>query len=306
MSGKEEIAKKGYMESKYVSGQGKAHACCRPHKEVFKCKMFGTFNIKLKSGRIDEFQPSIVTKKANYYFLTIRSGKHNYYGWAIRDHTSRQGTATLEVITKKLLPSALKEGSFAVIIHEQWNEAQIKAWASTQYWFQTFPFTPTSKADSEMLWKIIDVVPWEGMTVLDIGAHYGYFSFKAAEKGAQVTGVEPNTESLRCSHEIRDHILQHDINFLKYDNGKNHDITLYLSVHHQIDPTYENLKKTIEELKKRTRKHLFVELILPPMFPNDKSMNADEVDAIVEMTPIYTYKHNIRGVRRVYMWSNDE
>lgn len=306
MTGKEEIVKKGYMEGKHVKGQNKAHKCCRPHTDVFNCEMFGTFNVKLKSGTIDEFQPSIVTEKANYYFLSLRKGRHTYFGWAIRDHTSNQGTSVLEVITKERLSDIFTKESFAVVIYEKWDEAQIQGWAKNQYWFQTFPFSSKKRADSEMLWNKINIVSWKGMKVIDIGSHYGYFSFKASELGAIVTGFEPNKESFRCACEIRGNIIQQDINFVRNDPGKVFDITMYLSVHHQIDPGYIKLENRIKQLKNRTKKHLFVELILPPMFPHNRTCTEQQVDEMVKMRTICTYKHAVRGMRRVYVWNYGE
>ncbi|MHA1690361.1 MAG: class I SAM-dependent methyltransferase [Candidatus Heimdallarchaeaceae archaeon] len=305
MNGKEEIAVKGYMEGKYVIGQGKAHKCCRPHKFVFNCQMFGTFNVKLKYGRIDEFQPSVTTEKANYYFLKIKKAKNEYFGWAIRDHKSNQAFNTLEIITKERLPDALRKERFAVTIYDRWNSNQIKEWASKQYWFQTFPFSPKKRADSELVWSTINIIPWTGMKVVDIGAHYGFFSFKAAENGAIVTGVEPNKSSLKCAIEIRNHIIQQDVKFVKNDPGKTFDIILYLSVHHQIDPCYKKLEHQVNALKDRTNKYLFVELILPPLFPKDRQVPESEIDRMVQMTPLKTYDHTVRGRRKIYVWSRD-
>lgn len=305
MKGKVEIGEKGYIEGKYVTGEGRAHKCCRPHQDVFNCKMHGTFNVKLKLGRITEFQPSIITRKANYYFLQLKKGKCVHYGWAIRDHTSHQQESILEIITKDRIPNFFTKENFAVTILEKWNENQIRKWAKDQYWFQTFPFTPKPRADSEKLWKLINTISWSGMEVVDIGSHYGYFSFKAAEKGAQVIGVEPNTRSFKCASKIRDKIIQQDVKFIKIDTQKTFDVTLYLSVHHQIDPEYRKLEQKIATLKSRTRKYLFVELILPPMFPRNRKKVVTErmVDQMVKMQTICTYEHNVRGVRRVYKWT---
>jgi len=306
MNGKEEIEKKGYMEGKYVIGQGKAHRCCRPHTAVFNCTMHGTFNVRLKSGRIDEFQPSITTDKANYYFLSLRKGRQTCYGWAIRDHKSNQALNTLEIVSKERIADCFRHDTFAVVIFERWDKIQIGKWAANQYWFQTFPFTPKPRADSELVWNTINIVPWSGMTVLDIGSHYGFHSFKASEKGAIVTGVEPNKNCFLRASEIRDNIIQQDVTFLKVDPGKTFDITMYFSVHHQIDPNYLKLEQKIKTLKNRTRKHLFVELILPPMFPKEGNLSEEEVDAAVQMRTLLTYKHAVRGTRRIYMWNYGE
>lgn len=306
MTGKEEIEKKGYCEGKYVVGQGKAHNCSRPHIKVFNCNVFGTFNIKLKSGRITEFKPTIVTEKANYWFIKLHKEKQEYFGWAIRDHTSHQAENTIELLTKQLLPTHLKEGSFAVLPLKKWDERQTRIWSEKKYWFQTFPFSPKQKADSEYVWKVINRIPWKNLSVLDIGSHYGFFSFKASEVGACVLGIEKNKNSLYAATTIRDHIIQQDVTFLRQDlyPSKKYDVILFLSVFHQIDPTYKRLEEHMNMLTSRTLKHLFIELIMPPLFPQGHEMSEKEIDKIVGGKIIDRYKHKIRGERKIYWIQN--
>ena len=301
MTSKEEIAKKGYMEGKYVTGRGKAHECCRPHKFVFSCEMFGTFNIRLKTGNLADFKPSIVTEHKSYWFVEISKGKECWYGWVVRDHNSRQAWKTLEVLTKEKLPESLKKGRFKVNVYEKWDEEQIKEWSKDQYWFETFPFTPKKRADSKFVWDTINRINWSGLSVLDIGCHYGYFSFKASEVGAKVIGFEPNRNSLEMARTIQKNIIHQDVNFRKImPKNENFDIILYLSVHHQIDSTYRNLSSKIEKLKKCTDKHLFVELIIPPVFPKRSNMTESGIDKIVGGEVLVKYKHNVRGIRKIY------
>ena len=103
---------------------------------------------------------------------------------------------------------------------------------------------------------------------------------------------------------IRDHIIQQDVIFSHISDktiyNKPFDIVFYLSVHHQIDPNYSQLKATIEKYKKMARECLFVELIMPPMFPKDKSMSQEEIDKAVGGEILTTYKHAVRGLRRIY------
>lgn len=298
---KEEIAKKGHMEGFYTTGQGKAHKCCNPHKKVFNCGMYGTFNIWLETGRIDHFAPSIVTDSKSYWFVKITKEEQSYYGWAVRDHSSHQAMKTLEVLTKQLLPDCLKKGRLAINILEKWGNEEIKKWAKQQYWFQTFPFTPMKRADSEFLWNTIDKINWSGCSVLDIGCHYGFFSFKASEGGARVIGVEPNTRSITIANIIRDNIIHQDVKFFReIPTTGNFDVVLYLSVHHQIDPEYKNLSERINELKTRANQHLFVELIMPPIFPKKEGLSEEQIDKIVGGEVIARYLHRVRGVRKVY------
>ncbi len=305
-----ELDKKGYMEGRYKTGQGHAHECCNSHTKIFNCKMFGTFNVWLVYGNLFDFKPSIVTKIRSYWFLSIRRRKKIYYGWAIRDHNSNQASKCLEILTKELLPDNLKQESFAVNIYEKWSDELIKAWAKDMYWFQTFSFSPKMRADSKFIWDTINRIDWSAQTVLDIGAHYGFFSFEASKVGAQVIGIEPNNNSFKFAKLIRDNIIHQDVTFeswkFKVDTiPEKSDIILYLSVHHQIDPNYIHLKKTIQILKRQARKHLFVELILPPMFPKKGGITEEDIDKIVGGQILTRYKHNVRGDRKIYWIKND-
>lgn len=304
---KKELEEKGYMQGKYVIGADHAHKCCDPHTEVFNCKMYGTFNVYLKHGRIDHFVPSIVTEKKSYWFVKITRTSECWYGWAIRDHKSKQKFKTLEILTKERLPQVLTKGNFAVNIYEPWNREEIRIWAKDKYWFQSFPFSPKKRADSSFIWDTINVIDWSGLSVLDIGCHYGYHSFKAAGEGAKVIGFEPNRKCLEMARTIQKHIWQEDVSFVQTMPlvPENFDVILYLSVHHQPDPEYAGLRKKINELKKMTIKHLFVELIMPPMFPSGRTLSEDEIDKIVGGKILARYKHNVRGYRKIY-WLEKE
>jgi SAM-dependent methyltransferase len=288
----------------FVRGQNKAHLCCNPHTTVFGCKMYGTFNIVFDGSLLD-YAPSIVTQEKSYWFVKISQNSVERFGWAIRDHTSHQSLSKLEILTKNLLSDDFKTGPLEVIIFQKWNEKEIKDWAKEQYWFQTFPFSPKKRADSELLWNTINNISWSGKKVLDIGSHYGYLSFKASELGAQVIGFEPNKSSQNNAEIIRDNIIHQDVTFVKDDPGGEFDIILFLSIMQQIDKNYKNLKQKINELKNRTKEHLFVELILPPVFPVDNSLTEEDIDKIVDAEILLKYKHKVRGDRKVYKWSNN-
>jgi hypothetical protein len=288
------------MIGKYTKGSNKAHKCCAPHREVFGCRMYGTFNIFAYDGKITEFQPTITTKKSRYWFVKISRDNDIYFGWAVRDFKSRQRANILEIVTKELLPDKLKEGDFEVEVFEKWDDRTITGWAINQYWFQGFSFSPKKKADSKFLWDTINVIDWSDCTVLDIGCHYGYFSFEASREGARAIGFDTNKSSLKTAEVIRDNIIHQDVSFSSKDPKGNFDVILYLSVHHQPDPNYKKLAEKIAELKSRAKKYLFVELILPPMFPKDNIISEEMIDKIVGGKILATYKHKVRGMRKVY------
>jgi len=302
---KEMLNEFGYLQGTYVSGQGEAHNCCSQHNSIFNCKMFGTFNIKLYAEytSILHFTPSIHTEKNNYWFVVLSLNNNEYCGWAVRGHDSHQGGRTLEILTKKLLPDDLKTGILQVQIFERWDDSKIKKWAKDKYWFQTFPFTPVPRSNSQLVWDAINVVDWKDKKVLDIGCQCGYFSFQASKSGAYVCGTDSSLSAIQMAKTIRNNIIQQDVKFEKFSGipfSSIYDISLYLSVHHQIDPNYLNLQNTITQLKRITKEHIFVELILPPTFPKEGNLSEDDIDKIVSGTVLARYKNKVRGFRKVY------
>jgi hypothetical protein len=293
----------------YVTGCGKAHLYGDQHIPAFKRPMVGTFNM-----RIPNWSPGAFAGAWPKQFYTEEAGWNNYwlvklnsehYAWAYRWDKSRMPMDAWELLSKSPLPGTLKQGEIRVEVCEPWYfdrdtepwwSERIKAWAKDRYQFQGFDWLPVKRADSLKVWQAIEPhATWAGATVLDIGSHYGYHSFKASDAGAEVVAVEPDDETRACGVTINDHIEMQDVRFLKEDDGRTSDIILYLSVHHQRDPEYKYLAETIAALKKRARKHLFVECILPPMFGQDV-----DVDAAVGGEVLLTYAHNVRGVRRIY------
>ena len=293
------------MKGKYVKGIGKANTRCKVHQAVFNTQVFGTFNVRVSNLILPKVYPAITLPTKKYWFVRLIKDKIVKYGWAIRDDNSKQRVNTLEILTKELIPDNFKEGVIDVDILKRWNKTQIQEWAKDKYWFQTFPFSPVKKADSTLVWDVIkDHANWSGKKILDYGCHYGYFSFEAAKQGAIVRGVDANRKAIKAARVIRDHIIQQDVIFSHISDktvyNKPFDIVFYLSVHHQIDPNYSQLKATIEKYKKMARECLFVELIMPSMFPKNKSMTQAEIDKAVGGEILTTYKHKIRGLRRIY------
>ena len=292
------------MLGKYVSGIGKAHKRCVVHQEVFNTKMFGTFNVYVSGLDITRNTPSIVLPTKKYWFVSLAIGKTVKYGWAIRDNHSKQRVNTLEILTKELLPEAFKTNPLDVTVFNKWDIKTAKKWAKDKYWFQTFPFSP-KRADSDLLWNTIKLhADWSGKTVLDYGCHYGFLSFEAAKEGAIVQGVDKNSGSLTMAGIIRDSIIQQDVQFSNISDSSiwDHpfDIICYMSVHHQIDPEYVTLKTSIEYFKRIAQKFLFIELIMPPMFPKNNTLTKEQIDKIVGGEILVTYKHAVRGERTIY------
>jgi len=296
----------------YRKGMGKASKCCAVHSQVFNTKMYGTFNIEIPGFKIMNhaaslFYPNGDNWQKRYWFVKMSHKQvGTCFGWAIRDKTSKQRINTLEVLTKRMLPDSMKEGEIIVELPRKWSHYDIEDWVRDKYWFQGFDFAPVKRADSKSLWCTIDAIDWAGLDVLDYGCHYGYMSFEASKKGACVLGIDNNKDSLSMAETIRDHIVHQDVTFMnrKLLGKKSFDVVLYLSVHHQIDPNYKRLSQAIKEFKDVARKYIFLELIVPPMFPKDRGMTEQDIDFMIASLggfALRKYKHNVRGQRKVYM-----
>jgi len=290
----------------YITGVGRASkpSNLRPHVKVFGCPMYGTFNVSIHGLVVPSWPITIDNNGKQYRFVVLRrcKGGPEYCGWAIRDASSKQRLSTLEVLTKTLLPEEMKDSEIIVRLPQLWTSQEIQQWAKNQYWFQTFEFTPSQKADSKLVWKTINRIDWSQLKVIDFGCHYGYMSLHASECGASVTGVDKNARSLRAARVIRNHIIQQDVTYatVSFMSLPQCDVILYLSIHHQIDPTYKTLSRTIVRLKEKARKHIFLELILPPTFPQRNTMTEVQIDKVVGGEILLRYKHRVRGYRKVY------
>jgi len=300
---------------RYTTGRGHAHEVGKTDGLIdsffrnFGCKMFGTFNVRLidksKASYFKKIRPSKIDGTDWFWFTRISKGGRDYFGWVKRSHDHTSGVGLLEIITKEPIPEDFREGELEIELAEYWNENQIREWAKDIYWWQTFDFSPTKRAQSKFLWDTMNIVDWSGCSVLDIGCHYGYHSFQASKHGARVVGFDKGLAGVKTAKIIRDRVMHEDVNFVVEDPGGEFDIILYLSVHHQIDPNYCNLRNKIDEYKLRAKKYLFVELIVPPHFPSDKSMTEEEIDTIVGGRILARYAHKVRGTRKVYWIEKD-
>ena len=293
------------MLGRYTTGDGAAHQYVEAHDRVFGCRMVGTFNVDMPTDfDIREYQPVINVRNRQWYWLVRLTEPDGLirHGWATRWKGSDQSPYRMEILTKAPLPDSFK-GGLRVKVCRKWSTGKAREWADGQYWFQSWPWTPQQKAPCNMLWKALDCVEWGGRSVLDIGCNAGYYAFQAAKMGARCFGFDPSAETIEQARVINEHIECQDVQFDTADPGHDADIILYLSVHHQRDSDYSRLAETLDGLRKRTHKHLFVELIIPPSYGeypvNGKHTEAD-LDAIVSGTPILRYPSPIRGTRKLW------
>jgi len=278
-------------------------------KSIFGCRMFGTFNISCGSDiqrLILASEPSYRAESGNaswrFYLCDLASGSTTVPAWMIHwmGPNKRSLAPSMEIISKELIPDMFKKNRITVSVYVPWTKDKVKTWAAAMpksAFFQTFDWTPSSRADSKMVWDTIrDRAEWAGRHVLDIGPHTGYFSFAASRLGAIVSSFEPNAKVRKRMETIGRHIENQDIKYLDMDNNSAYDTIMYLSVHHQPDPGYKTLKEKVENLKDRC-KDLFRELIVPSL---DRNVSREDVDRLVQSMPIKTYKHKVRCDRSIY------
>lgn len=281
----------------YVSGMGLAHQHEEVYRHFFGCPMKATFNVKA-SIAITHFKPTMQPDhpdggKSSVWLVKV----NGHYAWAYRSPNTRQAGTTWELVSKDLLPDELKEGELELEVLDRWSDAEVQAWIAKSYvnkWHQTFDWSPSGYADSPKLWDAIEPhACWSESSVLDVGCGWGVHSIKASKLGARVTAVDP---MIGNAIDVNDHIEMSDVSFRQgKDPGGDYDIILYLSVHHQPDPTYAKLEETLAGFRERASV-VFVELIMPPMFGTPALVEAATKDA----DELLRYKHNIRGTRALY------
>ena len=101
--------------------------------------------------------------------------------------------------------------------------------------------------------KISQVIDFKNKEVIDLGCYFGYFCFKAKEKGAKVvTGVDCFQNALSIAEEINS-IFSHGVNFIKRDleeyNVPPTDIVFVMSVLQHLDCPFYLLKKVFKKSK---------------------------------------------------------
>lgn len=285
------------MEGKgtYAAGRGKASKRLAQYRDVFNCPMIGTFNIKTDLS-LESAPPAFSTLGGAHRYWLVWIGDR--YGWAIRWTGSRMKPTTWEVLSKTPLPDEYKSGELEIAICDRWAKDRVAAWASKIKWYQSFPWGP-QRADSELVWRVIEreAGPLAGKTVLDIGCNFGFHAFAASKAGASVIGFDKNKNVLPVARTINEHIEMQDVRFIHQDPGGPFDFIFYLSVQHQWDPKYAALREMVAGLASRARGKLFLELIVPPL---SKALLEEEVDFIVGGKILTSYKHAVRGIRKIY------
>lgn len=293
------------MKGHYVTGINNAHRNNNNRKSFFNCPMYGTFNVKVdEKENLKYIEPSLSQMNTEYYLVKIKKDNQFYYAYLLNWKKSNQAENVIELVSKRLLPDTLKEGELEIEILEKWSNQKRDKWAKDMYSWQTFDWTPKKRANSKELAQIINKeIDWSGKYVLDIGSNYGYHSFYASKRGAFVTGIEINNSAKEKAEIINDHIEMQDVKFYKKDTGLDYDVIMILSVIHQFNPSYDKLKEILDDYKKRC-KILVVELIMPKLF--GKNYTIEEIDKIVDGKILRTYKHPVRGNRRVYIWRKND
>jgi len=296
------------LRGEYVQGIGRAHKFGNVYRPAFNCPMVATFNVR-SNRPITEARPTKTAslvwpgekpKLVTFWLCQINGS----WAWAMRWDGSRLPATRIEFISKRPLPEHLKSKALEIEVFEKWSKAKILEWAPKQYQWQGFPWLPRQRVDSRRVWGAISLeADWSGADVLDVGSHYGYHSFRASEAGASVMAIEPNDDVRATGKIIARHIEMQDVQFEKLVCASDFhppisDIILYLSVQHQWDPNYENLSETVLRLAASAKRILFVEVILPSLF--GKGHSSEDIDEMVGGEILKTYRHRLRGIRRIY------
>lgn len=302
--------KETIFTGQWVEGAGKAHKVTQtlPRKKLFEklfnCHLYGTFNIKTNKSNMQT--PPYIKEDIHKFYpikITLKNGKSEI-GLAYRWEGSSLPANKMEVYFKKIISNEFKEQPLQIKFLKKWNNNQIFRWQQDKYWFQGFEWlAPKNKrADSELVWKHIQNENYMNKTILDFGCHYGYFSMKAAKKGAIVTGIDKKHIDIRMANIINENIELTDANFIVADNlpEQKFDYVFELSVYHWMDEPYTKLDEHIKLLKSKTKIAVFLEIINPPL---KKNLTKEQVDKIVVQNggkELLHYQHKIRKTRTIY------
>jgi len=278
------------------------------HEEVFP----GTFNVlvDIDPDMFDQpYYEGFDVEQRAFYRLRVVSPKEANV-WLYRRPASKMSPRVLELISRHNLHEYLGVGAGSTIELEYegaWTKTERADFINSRKWFQSFGFLPKDKirTDSNYVLNMLDLGNVWNKTVLDVGGHYGFHSIALWERGAVCTMVEKNRDSVDTAKHIMRSFVPADVNIIRGDFRKQQlpksDVVLYLSVHHQIDPTYENLPQTLDFLAKSVGSVFCFEDIIP----FGGAGNADGFHHELELRfsdvkYLGKYSHAIRGTRHIW------
>ncbi|MFP3855446.1 MAG: class I SAM-dependent methyltransferase, partial [Anaerolineales bacterium] len=144
------------------------------------------------------------------------------------------------------------------------DSALLELLREEEFRYQSIPLAQgvkTSGGDRAGTLAVIMPSELSGKSVLDVGCHYGFFSFEAAKRGARrVMGVDFDDDALRKAGKLRE-VIGSDVEFRKLNIAnqtvdEKFDIVLCLNVlHHLPDPL-----RTLNDLVDITRERLVLEV----------------------------------------------
>lgn len=282
--------------------------CTNLHEEIFP----GTFNVlvDVDPGMFDQpYYEGFDVEQRAFYRLRITSPKEVSV-WLYRRPASKMNPRVLELISRWNLCEYLgvKPGGIIELEYDgAWTKTERAEFINKRKWFQSFSFLPKDKirTDSNYVLNILDLGDVWNKTVLDVGGHYGFHSIELWKRGAMCTMVEKNKDSAETARHITRSFIPADIGIIRGDFRKQQlpksDIVLYLSVHHQIDPTYENLPQTLDFLVKSVNDVFCFEDIIP--FGGRGSVNDFQHELELRFSNVIylgKYEHAIRGIRHIW------
>jgi 2-polyprenyl-3-methyl-5-hydroxy-6-metoxy-1,4-benzoquinol methylase len=103
------------------------------------------------------------------------------------------------------------------------------------------------RTKSYLLWESIkDLVNWKNKTVVDLGSHFGYFSFKAVALEAKVIGLEKEQYKVDIANLISQD-FSNKVKFKIWEDGQDipkSEIILCLNVFHH----FKNKELTLQKM----------------------------------------------------------
>lgn len=97
------------MFGRYVNGCGKAHLYGAQHLPVFGQEMVGTLNVVVPRP-VTDWLPTLRNEVGDYWLVRLCG---QWYAWAYRWDGSQMPPTTLELLSRKPLPDALKREGVA-------------------------------------------------------------------------------------------------------------------------------------------------------------------------------------------------